>query len=76
MKSSNSVVYRERARQINNRGLENLNRDIRLPDISRFKREYEITRSLQRVNNVIRVYGIEPWQNSFMIVLEDIDDKR
>lgn len=73
--SSNSVVYRgTRSTDQQPVVLKILNREYPSPqDISRFKREYEITRSLQRVNNVIRVYGIEPWQNSFMMVLEDID---
>ncbi|GAK60937.1 adenylate/guanylate cyclase [Candidatus Vecturithrix granuli] len=72
--SANSLIYRgTRTTDQHPVILKTLNREYPSPqEISRFKREYEITRSLQKVDGVIRVYGIELWQNSLMMVLEDI----
>ena len=50
-----------------------LNREYPSPqEIARFKREYEIIRSLHTVEQVIQAYSIEPCKNSLMMVLENI----
>jgi predicted ATPase/signal transduction histidine kinase/tRNA A-37 threonylcarbamoyl transferase component Bud32 len=42
-----------------------------LRDIVRYRREYEITKTLQNVSGVIETYGLEKLHNTFGIVLED-----
>lgn len=39
-------------------------------ELARFKREYEMTRSLD-IDGVISVYALEPYKNTLVIVLED-----
>lgn len=72
--SEHSVIYRG-IRLTDQRPviLKVLNRDYPAPqEIARFKREYEITRSLDPIEQVICAYSIEPCKNSLMMVLEDI----
>ena len=40
-------------------------------ELTRYKQEYEITRSLNNVDNIIRVYNLYRYQNSLVILLED-----
>ncbi len=40
-------------------------------EVIRYRQEYEITRSLEHVPGVVRVYGLEKYQNTLMMVLED-----
>ena len=44
-------------------------------ELTRYRQEYEITRSLTEVEGVIDVYGIEPYQRTYAILLEDIDGR-
>ena len=44
-------------------------------ELTRYRQEYEITRSLADVEGVIDVYGIEPYQRTYAILLEDIDGR-
>ena len=37
-----------------------------------FRREYEITCSLQDLDGVIRVLGLEPYENSLVMIIEDV----
>ena len=39
-------------------------------EIARFRREYTMTRNLS-INGVIQVYGLEPYKNSLVMILED-----
>ncbi|MBI5572677.1 MAG: AAA family ATPase [Desulfomonile tiedjei] len=71
--SSGSVVVRAR-RNDNGRPviLKILNEDYPSPDkIVRYKHEYHITSRLEPVPGVIRTYGLERYQNTLMMVLED-----
>ena len=71
--SGNSLVYRgyrecDRQPVI----LKILKPDYPTPEeLTRYKREYEITRSL-KLDGVIKVYNLLKYQNSLVIVLEDI----
>ncbi|MEG4093360.1 protein kinase domain-containing protein, partial [Microcoleus sp. Pol12B4] len=70
--SSNSLVYRA------NRGPDNqpviikvLKEDYPTPtELTRYKQEYEITRSLN-IDGVIIAYDLQKYQNTLAIVLED-----
>ena len=44
-------------------------------ELTRYRQEYEITRSLSDVEGVIDVYGLEPYQRTFAIMLQDIDGR-
>ena len=41
-------------------------------ELARFRREYEITCSLQDLDGVIRVLGLEPYENSLVMIIEDV----
>ena len=44
-------------------------------ELTRYRQEYEITRSLSDVDGVIDVYSLEPYQRTFAMLLEDIDGR-
>ncbi|MEL7476007.1 MAG: AAA family ATPase, partial [Cyanobacteria bacterium J06555_12] len=44
-------------------------------ELTRYRQEYEITRSLADVEGVISVFGIEPYQRTYAILLEDINGR-
>ncbi|MEM9569296.1 MAG: serine/threonine-protein kinase, partial [Cyanobacteria bacterium P01_E01_bin.34] len=44
-------------------------------ELTRYRQEYEITCSLAEVDGVINVFGIEPYQRTYAILLEDIDGR-
>ena len=70
--SSHSMVYRGR-RDADNRPmvLKVLRGEYPPPeDLARFRREYEMTRSLS-IDGVINVYALEPARNSLEMVVED-----
>jgi len=70
--SSNSIVYRAILPK-NNQPiiLKVLKLDYpRLSELTKYKQEYEITRSLN-LDGVIKVYGLHRYQNSLAIFLED-----
>ncbi|PCK02947.1 MAG: hypothetical protein COA42_21615 [Alteromonadaceae bacterium] len=72
--SSKSLVYRG-CRDTDKQTLvfKLLNRDYpSAREISRFRREYELTRSL-RLDGVIGIVGIEPFQNSLVMIQEDFN---
>lgn len=70
--SNNSIVYR--AQRIADRDpvvLKLFREPFPSPEqIARFKREYEVTRQLD-LAGVVEVYGLERYQNQWMMVLED-----
>jgi predicted ATPase/two-component sensor histidine kinase/tRNA A-37 threonylcarbamoyl transferase component Bud32 len=70
--SANSVVYRG-VRELDLQPLvfKTLKPDYPTPDeLTRYRQEYDITRSLE-LAGVIQVYGIETYQNSLVMFLED-----
>ncbi|WP_233258375.1 serine/threonine-protein kinase [[Phormidium] sp. ETS-05] len=70
--SSNSLVYRGIREADNQRViLKFLKEDYPTPsEIIRYKQEYEITRNLQ-LNGVVKAYGIEPYKQTFCLIIED-----
>ncbi|MDB9511227.1 AAA family ATPase, partial [Kamptonema animale CS-326] len=40
-------------------------------ELTRYKQEYEITRSLQKIDGVIKVYDLFPYKNTLTMVVED-----
>ena len=74
--SPNSLVYRAILKS-NNQSiiLKILKENYPTPsEITRYKQEYEITRSLN-VNGVIQVYNLQRYENSLVIFLEDFGGK-
>jgi len=70
--STNSLIYRG-IRQKDNQPiiLKILKQDYPTPEeLTRYRQEYEITHDLN-VTGVIKVYGIEKYQNTLVIILED-----
>ena len=70
--SANSAVYRAR-RQQDDRAviLKVLKEDYPTPaELTRYKQEYEITRNLD-IEGVVKTYGLEPYQRTLVIILED-----
>ncbi|MBD0386902.1 MAG: serine/threonine-protein kinase PknK, partial [Nostoc sp. C3-bin3] len=70
--SANSRVYRGINQQNNLPVIfKVLNKDYPTPEeITRYKLEYEITRSLS-LDGVVHAYSLQQYQNSFVIILED-----
>ena len=70
--SANSLVYRAQANQDNRSViLKVLKQDYPTPsELTRYKREYEITRSLA-IEGAILAYDLLPYDNTIAIVLED-----
>ena len=70
--STNSIVYRSLREQDNQPViLKVLKQDYPTPgELTRYKQEYDITRSLNQ-DGVIKAYGLEPYQNTLVMVLED-----
>src|SRR5919202_1044900 len=71
--SANSLVYRGKKEQDNKTViLKVLKEDYPTPqELTRYKQEYEITRNLN-TEGVVKAYGIEPYQRTLVIILEDI----
>ena len=70
--SANSLVYRA-LREEDNKVviLKLLKQDYPTPqELTRYKQEYEITRNLN-CDGAIEVYGLEPYQRTFVIIVED-----
>jgi predicted ATPase/class 3 adenylate cyclase/tRNA A-37 threonylcarbamoyl transferase component Bud32 len=70
--SARSIIYRGR-RHTDHQAviLKLLKNEYPTPEeLARFRREYELTRNLN-LDGVIRVYGLEPYQNSLIMILED-----
>jgi serine/threonine protein kinase len=74
--SANSLVYRSLREQDNQPViLKVLKQDYPTPgELTRYRQEYEITRSLNQ-EGVIKAYGLEPYQNTLVMVLEDFGGK-
>ncbi|MBD2536971.1 hypothetical protein H6G97_50305 [Nostoc flagelliforme FACHB-838] len=70
--SANSVVYRGVSKSDNTPiVLKVLKQDYPTPgELTRYKQEYEITRSLN-VEGVIKVYSIQEYQRTLVMLLED-----
>ena len=70
--SANSLVYRAIRNQDNQSViLKVLKEDYPTPsELTRYKQEYEITRSLN-LDGVVKAYGLEPYQRTLVIILED-----
>ena len=70
--SANSVVYRGVSKEENTPIiLKVLKQDYPTPgELTRYKQEYEITRSLN-VEGVIKVYSIQEYQRTLVMLLED-----
>jgi serine/threonine protein kinase len=70
--SANSLVYRSLREQDNQPViLKVLKQDYPTPgELTRYKQEYDITRSLNQ-EGVIKAYGLEPYQNTLVMILED-----
>src|ERR671932_1319656 len=70
--SANSAVYRG-IREEDNKAviLKVLKEDYPTPnELTRYKQEYEITRSLN-TDGVVKAYALEPYQRTLVIILED-----
>jgi predicted ATPase/signal transduction histidine kinase/tRNA A-37 threonylcarbamoyl transferase component Bud32 len=70
--SANSLVYRG-VREKDNQPviLKVLKEDYPTPEeLTRYRQEYEITKSLN-IEGVVKTYGIEKYQNTLVIILED-----
>jgi predicted ATPase/signal transduction histidine kinase/tRNA A-37 threonylcarbamoyl transferase component Bud32 len=74
--SSNSLVYRGLRNQDRQPViLKLLKQDYPTPSaLVRYKQEYEITKTLD-LDGVIKIYGLEKYQNSLVIILEDFGGK-
>jgi predicted ATPase/tRNA A-37 threonylcarbamoyl transferase component Bud32 len=70
--SANSAVYRARREQDDGAViLKVLKEDYPTPaELTRYKQEYEITRNLD-VEGTVKTYGLEPYQRTLVIILED-----
>ena len=70
--SANSIVYRGILKQEHQAViLKVLKEDYPTPsELTRYKQEYEITRNLN-VDGVVKAYGLEPYQRTLVIILED-----
>lgn len=70
--SSNSLVYRAVHKSRNHPViLKIIKKDYPSPsELTRYKQEYEITRSLQ-IDGAIKVYELLPYKNTLAMVLED-----
>ncbi|MBE9126992.1 MULTISPECIES: ATP-binding sensor histidine kinase [unclassified Coleofasciculus] len=70
--SANSVVHRAIRKQDNKAViLKVLKEDYPTPkELTRYKQEYQITRNLN-LDGVVKAYGLEPYQRSLVIILED-----
>jgi len=70
--SANSLVYRALREQDNQPViLKVLKQDYPTPgELTRYRQEYDITRSLNQ-DGVIKAYGLEPYQNTLVMILED-----
>ena len=70
--SVNSLVYRARRNRDNQPIiLKILKEDYPTPsELTRYKQEYEITRSLN-LDGVVKTYGLEKYQNTLVMLLED-----
>ena len=70
--SANSAVYRARREQDDRAViLKVLKEDYPTPgELTRYKQEYEITRNLD-IEGVVKTYGLEPYQRTLVIILED-----
>jgi len=70
--SANSLVYRGLRKKDNQPViLKVLKEDYPTPaELTRYRQEYEITKSLD-LDGVVKTYGIEKYQNTLVIVLED-----
>src|SRR6476469_10443954 len=70
--SSNSLVYRANRRQDNQPViLKVLKEDYPTPaELTRYKQEYEITYRLD-LEGIVKTYGLEPYQRTLVIILED-----
>jgi len=70
--SANSLVYRALREQDNQPViLKVLKQDYPTPgELTRYRQEYDITRSLNQ-EGVIKAYGLEPYQNTLVMFLED-----
>jgi serine/threonine protein kinase len=74
--SSNSLVFRG-YRESDNQPviLKILKEDYPTPaELTRYKQEYEITRSLDR-ENIIKAYNLQKYQNTLVMILEDFGGK-
>ncbi|MGK7920761.1 MAG: diguanylate cyclase [Trichodesmium sp.] len=74
--SSNSIFYRAiREQNAQKVILKVLKEDYPTPcQLNRYKQEYELTRTLN-LEGVIKVYGLEKYQNTLVIILEDFGGK-
>lgn len=71
--SAHSVIYRGR-REIDDQPVifKVLKGEYPIPEeLARFRREYEITCSLMEIDGIIQVYGLEPYKNSLLMMVED-----
>jgi predicted ATPase/signal transduction histidine kinase/tRNA A-37 threonylcarbamoyl transferase component Bud32 len=70
--SANSLVYRGIRKQDNQLViLKVLKEDYPTPqELTRYKQEYEITHNLN-LDGIVKAYGLEPYQRSLVIILED-----
>ena len=71
--SANSTIYRGRSPLTSQLAiLKVLKQDYPTPaELTRYRQEYEITRGL-KVEGVIQVYGLEPYERTLAILMEDI----
>ena len=70
--SANSAVYRA-SREQDDRAviLKVLKEDYPTPaELTRYKQEYQITSSLD-LEGIVKTYGLEPYQRTLVIILED-----
>lgn len=72
--SENSIVYRgQRQAEPHQVILKVLKEDYpTASELTRYRQEYEITRSLE-LEGVIKVLGLEPYQRTLAIILEDVE---
>ena len=70
--SANSAVYRARREQDDRAViLKVLKEDYPTPaELTRYKQEYEITCNLD-IEGIVKTYGLEPYQRTLVIILED-----
>ncbi len=71
--SANSSIYRAIRNQDNKPVIVKvLNKEYPKPEqIAKYKQEFEITHTLGKVSGVIRAYGLEKYQNTLVMILED-----
>ncbi|OQY46285.1 MAG: serine/threonine-protein kinase PknK [Candidatus Parabeggiatoa sp. nov. 2] len=75
--SDNSIVYRG-VREADNLPviLKVLKEDYPSPEkLAHYRQEYDITRRLENIEGVINTYGLEKYQNTLVIILEDFGGK-